>query len=223
MDQNILQTKAQLVEQWQALHVDTRILDAFNKVPREQFIPENLRELAYHDQPLPTLREQSISQPTTIIMMLEALELKPGQNVFEVGAGSGYQAALISHIIGPSGHLTTVDIIPELVQLATQNIASLNLTNVTVLEMNGGEGYAEKAPYDRIMITCACPTIPKPLIKQLKQGGIIIAPVGDPETQTLVKGTKSGEKLYLEFLGQFRFVPMKGRHGFHGFKDKGLS
>jgi protein-L-isoaspartate(D-aspartate) O-methyltransferase len=209
-----MDTKQELLDYWRSVNVNESILSAFKEVPRENFVPESLRQQAYEDQPLPTLRQQSISQPTTIIAMLQALEIKEGEKVFEIGAGVGYQAALIATIIGDKGSLVSVEVIPELVQLARRNISNLGLTNTQILEADGSDGHFIKSPYDKAIITAACPAIPQPIIDQLKEGGIVIAPVGDLESQTLVKGVKVSGKLELEFLGSFRFVPMKGKLGF---------
>ncbi len=207
-------TKQQLLQQWNMLNIDDAILRAFELVPRENFIAAELLGHAYDDHPLPTMRKQSISQPSTIVMMLQALELKPGEKVLEIGAGVGYQAAIISQIIGRQGKLITFDVIPELIHLARNNLQQLGITNTSVVEADGSEGCPEEAPFDKIIITAACPTIPKPIIEQLKEGGIVVAPVGDLESQTMVKGVKEQGKLQLEFLGSFRFVPLKGKHGF---------
>lgn len=209
-----MSSKNELLLNWQDKNVDERLLLAFEQIPRELFVPPQFKEYAYEDQPLPTVRKQSISQPTTIMIMLQSLELQEGERVFEIGAGAGYQAALISKIIGKSGTLVTVDVIPELVHLAKKNMKYLKLTNVIVFEADGSEGFLPQAPYDRIIITAACPNIPQPVIDQLREGGVVVAPVGDLEGQTLVKGTKVNGKLELDFLGPFRFVPMKGKYGF---------
>lgn len=194
--------------------VDKKLLKVFAQIPREQFIPLSLRAHAYDDHPLPTIRNQTISQPSTVMIMLRALDLQPGENVFEVGAGVGYQAALMANLVGKQGKVVTSEVIPELVQFSRQSLEDLELKQVTVLESDGAEGHPVQAPYDKIIITAACPTIPPPLIDQLKEGGIIIAPVGDLQSQTLVKGTKINGKLELEFLGDFVFVPMMGKYGF---------
>ena len=209
-----MDSKYELLNQWRSLNVNERILNAFDSIPREKFVFGELKKLAYHDHPLPTIREQSISQPTTIVAMMEALELKEGENVFEVGAGVGYQAALLSKVVGPTGRVVSADIIPELVAIARKNVEVLELPNVTIIESDGGIGHEEAAPFDKIIITAACPTIPQPLIDQLKEGGIIIAPVGDLESQTMIRGVKNNGKLELEFIGPFRFVPMRGKYGF---------
>lgn len=196
------------------MNVDERLLQAFLEVPREQFVLPSLKKYAYDDRPLPTIRKQSISQPSTVMIMLNALELNPSDKVLEIGAGVGYQASLLATLIGPEGTLVTIDVIPELVQLARKNLAYLGLQNTLVLESDGGEGYSAEAPYDKIVITTACPTIPQPLIDQLKEGGIIVGPVGDLQSQTMVKGIKVNGRLELDFLGDFMFVPMKGKYGF---------
>ena len=211
-------TKQRLLEAWRAhkLISNQRLLDAFEFVPREKFIPPHMINEAYRDHPLPTLRNQSISQPTTIMMMLQLLELKEGHTVLEIGAGVGYQAALLSHVVGDCGNVITIDIIPELVAAAHKNIINLGITNTTVLEQDGGLGYTKAGLFDRIIITAACPAIPSPLIEQMKEGGIVLAPVGDMNNQTLVRGIKVGSRLDLDFFGQFRFVPLRGKHGFEG-------
>lgn len=207
-------SKQELLQFWKSKGVEDSLLTAFSKIPREQFIPPQLKIHAYDDHPLPTVRNQSISQPSTVMIMLSALDLQAGDKVFEVGAGSGYQAALMAQLVGKKGRVVTIDVIPELVHFARCNTADLHLHHVQVLEGDGAEGYPEEAPYDKIIITAACPMIPQPLINQLKEGGIIVAPVGDLQSQTLVKGTKVNGKLELEFLGNFVFVPLVGKHGF---------
>lgn len=206
-------TKQQLLYFWKTMGVDETLLTAFSKIPREQFIPPQLKIHAYDDHPLPTIRNQSISQPSTVMIMLQALDLQRGEKVLEVGAGAGYQAALMAQVVGKQGKIITIDVIPELVHCARCNTADLNLSQVQVLEGDGAEGYATEAPYDKIIITAACPMIPPPLIGQLKEGGIIVAPVGDLQSQTMVKGIKVNGKLELEFLGDFVFVPMMGKYG----------
>ena len=216
-----MEGKQRLVNFWKQHNVVTsdNIIQAFQNIPRESFLPNEFKNKAYHDHPLPTMREQSISQPTTIMMMMQALDLKQGQKVFEVGSGVGYQAALIGEIVKP-GNVITTEVIPELVGKSQINLHKVGLTNVEVLESDGGVGFPEQAPYDRIIITAACPTFPQPLIDQLKEGGIIVGPVGDVKSQTMIKGTKINGRLELDFLGEFRFVLMRGKHG---FKDENNS
>jgi len=207
-------SKSQLLTFWRTLGLEEQLLQAFAEIPREQFVLPHLKRHAYDDHALPTMRKQSISQPTTVMIMLKALEIKKGDQVFELGAGVGYQAALLSRLVGGKGKVVSTEIIPELVQGARQNLDYLQLQNILILEADGSEGHPSEAPYDKIIITAACPAIPQPLIDQLKEGGIIIAPVGDFESQILVKGIKTKTGLDLEFLGQFAFVPLKGKYGF---------
>ena len=209
-----MSSKQELLRFWRTMGIAEHLLTAFSAIPREQFVSKKLEEHAYDDTPLPTIRHQSISQPTTIMLMLHTLDIQPGENILEVGAGVGYQAAIISQLIGAQGRLTTVEVVPELVHLTRENMKRLNITNVQVYEADGSEGFSPEAPFDKIIITAACPTIPQPIIDQLKENGSVIAPVGDLRSQTMVKVTKVNGKLELEFLGPFVFVPMKGKYGF---------
>ena len=190
---------------------DRKVINAFKKIPRENFLPKPLKEYAYDDRPLPILKQQTISQPTTIMIMTQALDLKKGQKVLEVGTGSGYQAALISELIGKNGKLYTLEIIKELVKFSKENLK--NLKNVKVIKGDGSIGYKKEAPYDKIIVTAATPKIPKQLIKQLKINGILVVPVGNIYSQRMLKIIKK-DKLIKKDLGEFVFVPLKGRYGF---------
>ena len=190
-------------------------LKAFREVNREEFIPENLRQAAYHDVPLPLLRGKTISQPTTVMIMTHALELKPGEKVFEIGTGSGYQAAIIAKIVGPKGKVITTEVVPELVHFAKQNLKKSKINNVIILEEDGSKGMPSEAPFDKIIITAACREFPKELLEQLKPEGIIIGPVGNAQEQEMVRGIKDRNgHLELDFLGPFLFTPMYGKYGF---------
>ena len=190
-------------------------LNAFKEVSREEFIPENLKNAAYQDMPLPLVRGKTISQPTTVMIMTHALELNPGEKVFEIGTGSGYQAAIIARIVGHKGKVITTEVVPELVQFARQNLRKAKINNAIVYEEDGSNGMPSEAPFDKIIITAACKEFPKPLLEQLKPNGIIVGPVGDKYEQEMVRGTKDKDgHLQLEFLGQFLFTPMYGKYGF---------
>lgn len=190
-------------------------LRAFQEVDREDFIPENLRNAAYQDMPLPLLRGKTISQPTTVMIMTHALELEPGEKVFEIGTGSGYQAAIIAKIVGAKGRVITTEVVPELVSFARQNLKKSKISNVFVYEDDGSNGMLNEAPFDKIIITAACKEFPKPLLEQLKPEGIIIGPVGNKYEQEMVRGIKDKDgHLELEFLGPFLFTPMYGKYGF---------
>lgn len=209
-------SKKRLIDYWQSSGTiqDKKLIESFKAIPREKFIPEEYTEEAYGDYPLSIGMGQTISQPTTVMLMTEALKLKEGDKVLEVGAGSGYQAAIISKIIGGKGKVITTEIIPELVEFAKKNIKKLKIKNIKIIDYDGSQGYEEEAPYDKIIITAACPEIPKPLIKQLKENGIITAPVGDLFGQQMIKGIKKKGKLETKSLGYFMFVPLKGKHGY---------
>ncbi|MFH1275910.1 MAG: protein-L-isoaspartate(D-aspartate) O-methyltransferase [Candidatus Woesearchaeota archaeon] len=205
--------KEQLVNFWKDKGIHDKVIEAFLHIPREFFVAPELYKLAYNDHPLPTIRGQSLSQPSTVVIMSQALDIKKGHNVLEIGSGVGYQASILSKLV-EHGEVTTTEIIPELVELSRKNLHQLGCTNVTVLETDGSRGVKEKAPFDRVIITAACPKIPEPIIEQIKEGGIIVAPVGDLNEQVMVKATKRGQRLEFEFLGNFMFVPLQGKYGF---------
>lgn len=204
--------KKSLAKQWKKTGIvkDKRLLKAFESIPREKFIHDEFVGEAYADNPLPIGYGQTISQPTTIMIMIESLELKKTDKVLEIGAGSGYNAALMSKLCKK---IYTVEIVPELVHFARENIKRLKIKNVEVAGGDGSIGLKEKAPYDKIMVTAGCPSIPKPLIDQLKEGGILVAPVGSKWEQEMIKAKKVKGELKKENLGYFVFVPLLGKHG----------
>ncbi len=208
--------KEQLIDYWKKTGIitDERVLKAFKSGPRELFIQKGFEEEAYGDYPLPIGQGQTISQPTTVMIMTQALELKQGQKVLEIGTGSGWQAAIIGKIIGKKGKIITTEIVTELVKFAKNNLEKCHIKNVEVIEYDGSQGYEKDAPYDRCMITAACPRIPLLIIEQLKENGIIIAPVGDMFGQKMIKGIKKNGKLETTSLGDFIFVPLKGKYGY---------
>lgn len=205
-------SKELLLSNWRD-KISAPVLDAFNTLSREEFVLPELRSRAYEDIPLPILRERTISQPSTVLLMTEALELHNGQTVLEVGSGSGYQAAVIARLVYP-GEVVTTEVVPELVQFARHNIARAGITNITVVEHDGSQGYAERAPYDRIILTAASPKIPSQLFKQLKTNGILVAPVGDLNTQHMLKLIKHSNRVEQQDLGEFVFSPLVGKYGF---------
>lgn len=215
MMQEIAQ-KSELLNFWkERFNFESAELKAFQQVKREDFIPRNLRIAAYEDMPLPLLRGKTISQPTTVMIMTSALQLKQDEKVFEIGTGSGYQAAIIAKIVGLKGKVITTEIVPELVYFARENLKKAKITNVFVHEEDGSNGMKAEAPFDKMIITAACKEFPRPLIEQLKPEGIIIGPVGNKFEQEMVRGVKDKKgNLELEFLGQFLFTPMYGRYGF---------
>lgn len=183
------------------------IIRAFEKVPREKFVLPEYRKWAYVDEPLPILAGQTISQPYTVAVMTEALEPQPGQRILEVGAGSGYQAALLSEIVGPKGKVFTIERIPELYEFAKRNLTKYK--NVKVILGDGSKGLPEEPPFDRIIITAAAPKIPEKLFGQLKEAGIMVVPVGSSWAgQKMLVVQKVRGKKQIKNLGYFVFVPL---------------
>jgi len=180
-------------------------LDAMKKVPRHKFVPPNNIERAYNDSPLPIGYGQTISQPYIVAYMTEVIDPKPGQKVLEIGTGSGYQAAVLAEIVDS---VYTIEIIRELYSSSSKRLNELGYKNVFCKNADGYYGWEEAAPFDAIVVTAAAEHIPPPLIKQLKDGGKMIIPVGSPFlNQTLILVEKSGEKITTTSLLPVRFVP----------------
>ncbi|MBE0427531.1 MAG: protein-L-isoaspartate(D-aspartate) O-methyltransferase [Nitrospirae bacterium] len=188
---------------------DKRVLDTMAKLPRHLFVDEHLRDRAYADHPLPIGEGQTISQPYVVALMTEALKLKPSDRVLEIGTGSGYQAAVLAEIVK---EVYTIEIRKSLADKADIRLRELGYTNVKVKHADGYYGWKEYSPFDAIMITAAANHIPPPLIKQLKEGGRLILPLGSTvyyQTLTLVAKKKDGS-LHVEQMGPVAFVPMIG-------------
>ncbi len=211
-----MEQKALLVEFWEKkFNFKESELNAFREVKREDFIPKQLKGRAYDDVPLPLMRGKTISQPTTVMIMTSLLELNPGESVFEVGVGSGYQAAIISKIVGERGKVVTTEVVPELMHFARENLKKAGCNNVKIYEEDGSKGIPQEGLFDKMIITAACKEFPKPLLEQLKPNGIIVGPVGTKYEQEMIRGTKDKNgKLALEFFGPFLFTPMYGKYGF---------
>ena len=210
--------KDALLKKWQnsGTITDKKILKAFRKIPREYFVAEEHKNEAYEDKPLLILSGQTISQPTTVALMTKYLKLEQGQKVLEIGAGSGYQAAIIANIIGPKGKVISIEFLPELVGLSKKNLEKANIKNVMVMEGDGSKGFEKEAPFDRIIVTAASPDIPPPLIDQLKGDGILLIPVGPLyEGQEMMRIRKINGKIQKELLGAYTFVPLKGKYGYN--------
>src|SRR5687768_5584632 len=189
-----------------------RLLDAFRAVPREAFVPEGVREFAYEDGPLPIEAEQTISQPYIVALMIEAAEVAPGDKVLEIGAGSGYAAAVMSRI---AAEVIAVERHSELAALARQRMAGLGYYNVRIVEEDGTGGLPDEAPFEAILCAASGSHVTETLRLQLSVGGILVMPVREPDNvQKLVKVTRRGEREFEEEdLGAVRFVPLIGAHG----------
>ena len=206
--------KDNLLKYWQSgIITDSLVLDSFRAIDRTLFVPVELKEDAYDDWPLPIGFGQTISQPTTVMIMTQALEPKSGMKILEIGCGSGYQAALLACIVGSKGKIYSVERIADLINLATKNLHKANIKNVELIEGDGTLGLANKSPFDRIIVTAASPAIPQTLIDQLKEEGIIVIPVGQ-YSQTMTVGKKRKGKMGYNSLGEFTFVPLLGKFGF---------
>lgn len=192
-----------------------RIIQAFEKVPREKFIPSKVKKDAYADHPLSIGKNQTISAPSMIAIMLEVLDLKPGQKILEIGTGSGYNAALLAEITGTEGKVYTIERLENLAKTAQKNLEDTGYENIEILIKDGTKGHEKEAPWDRILVTACAPEIPDPLIEQLKTGGKTAAPVGERYmSQTLLKIEKTTEnKRKTTKHGKCAFVPLIGKHG----------
>ncbi|TVQ87097.1 MAG: protein-L-isoaspartate(D-aspartate) O-methyltransferase [Deltaproteobacteria bacterium] len=193
-------------EPWPGQSWDDRVLDAMREVPRHRFVPHLSLERAYEDSPQPIAHGQTISQPTVVAMMAQALELEEESTVLEIGTGSGYHAAVISVL---AGQVFTVERHRPLAEQAGRRLEDAGYPNVQVRAGDGYLGWPEQAPFDRILVTAAPPELPQALVDQLRDGGVLIAPIGpEHEVQQLVRFRKDGEVLIRENLGPVRFVPM---------------
>jgi protein-L-isoaspartate(D-aspartate) O-methyltransferase len=193
---------------------DQRVLDAMREVPREEFVPMEVREFAYDDTPLPIEAGQTISQPYIVALMIEAAAIVQGDRILEIGVGSGYAAAVMSRI-GRRVH--AIDRHGELADLARDRMARLGYDNVVVRTGDGTQGWPENAPFDVILVAASGPEVPEPLCRQLVIGGRLVMPVGDPDEQQLVRVTRTARDAYREEeLGPVRFVPLIGVHGWNG-------
>lgn len=191
---------------------DPRVLAAMREVRRELFVPKDLRDKAYQDTPLPIGVGQTISQPYIVAFMIESLSLRGGERVLEIGAGSGYAAAVLSKI---AGVVFTIERIGQLAEQAARNLADAGCDNVHVRHADGTEGWAEEAPFDAILVSAGAPDVPKSLMRQLVIGGHMVVPVGsDPRSQELIRIARAGEDEFeREDIADVRFVPLIGKEG----------
>ena len=186
------------------------ILRAMTAVPRHLFVPSNIRSLAYEDSPLPIGHDQTISQPYIVALMSQLLSLEQGDRVLEIGTGSGYQAAVLAEM---GTEVYSVEIVPELARRAENLLDELSYDGVTVKTGDGYKGWAEYAPFDGIIVTCAPTTIPAPLKEQLAEGGHMVIPAGESYSQKLYLLTKKAGKIVQQKIIDVRFVPMVDRKG----------
>jgi protein-L-isoaspartate(D-aspartate) O-methyltransferase len=190
---------------------DQKVLEAMRSVPRHMFVPEALQGRAYGDHALPISASQTISQPYIVARMTELLEINSTSRVLEIGAGSGYQTAVLSKI---AGQVYAIERIGELAREAQIRIRQLGIYNATVKCFDGTLGWAANAPYDAILVAAGGPTVPQPLLAQLKVNGRLVLPVGESrESQRLVRVIKTETGSKQEDHGACAFVPLIGQHG----------
>jgi len=191
---------------------DDNVESAFRNIPRHEFVPTSELDSAYYNEPLSIMKNQTISQPGVVSRMTEWLDVKDGQKILEIGTGSGWQTAILSYLV-ETGIVYSVERHPELVKFARENLEKFRLDNAHVILGDGSLGYPQASPYDRIIITAACTEIPLPLLEQLAENGLIIAPVGD-SSQSLVLLKKTSEGI-IEIKNQshYIFVPLLGKFG----------
>lgn len=190
-----------------------KVAEAMKAVPRHLFVPKEMEGSAYEDCPLPVGEEQTISAPHMVGMMCEALELEEDQKVLEIGAGTGYHACVVAHIV-TKGAILAVERLAALAEKAKDNLEKTGCGRVQIIVGDGTKGYEKEAPYDRIFVTAGAPEVPKPLIQQLKVGGKLLLPVGSRYVQELILIDKlSDNKIEKRNLGSCAFVPLVGEHG----------
>ncbi|MFP4605218.1 MAG: protein-L-isoaspartate(D-aspartate) O-methyltransferase [Bacteroidales bacterium] len=184
---------------------DPKVIAAMKDVDRHVYVPKNYRDMAYSDRPLPIGDGQTISQPYIVALMTESLELEEGDKVLEIGTGSGYQAAVLSHI---TSEIYSIEIIEELAEEAKENLQKQGYDSIKLKIGDGYKGWEEYAPFDAIIVTCAPSDIPEPLKEQLAEGGRMVIPIGDKFIQELVLFEKKNGELEKQEISSVRFVPM---------------
>ena len=191
---------------------DKKVESALRNIPRHEFVLESELNRAYYNQPLSIMNGQTISQPGVVSRMTEWLDVKEGQKILEIGSGSGWQTAILSYMVR-DGTVYSIERHPELVDFTKSNLEKLRIKNVHVVLADGSLGYVQKAPYDRIIITAACSKIPKPVLDQLTEGGLIVAPVGDSlQSLVLLQKTSTG-LVEIKNHPNYVFVPLLGKFG----------
>jgi protein-L-isoaspartate(D-aspartate) O-methyltransferase len=205
--------RAQMVERQLAVRGirDRRVLEAMARIPREVFIPEHMHAWAYGDDPVSIGLGQTISQPFMAALMAERLALRGDERVLDVGAGSGYMAALLGAL---AAEVIAIEILPELAAAAADNLAQAGIRNVRVVSGDGSIGYPEEAPYQAISVDAAAPEVPHQIMDQLDEGGRLVIPVGSREDQALRVMLKRNGKFESRMVTLCRFVPLVGESGF---------
>ena len=188
--------------------IDPKVMAALGRVDRQLYVPDEARHLAYENHPLGIGHGQTISQPFIVALMTHALDLQPSHRVLEIGTGSGYQAAILAEL---AEAVFTIEIVPELADTARHRLAGQGYGNVSVKAGDGWYGWPEHGPFDSVIVTAVAPDVPPRLVAQLKEGGVMVLPVGDPQgDQDLIKVTKTADGIDRSKILPVRFVPMTG-------------
>ncbi len=190
---------------------DPRVLDSMRRVPRHLFVPEEYRFASYRDRPLPIGSNQTISQPYIVAFMLETLQLSGHEIVLEIGTGSGYQTALLAEL---AATVYSLERYRPLARQAGRRLSEMGYENIEIYAGDGSQGLADMAPYDAIIVSASAPSVPGPLMAQLRQGGRLIMPVGDRRSQHLKRVWRVDQNWHVERLMPVVFVPLIGRYGF---------
>lgn len=202
-----MNTKKNLIEH---LEENTQVFkrkefaDAFEHIDRVDFVIDDCKVEAYEDYPLPIAKEQSISQPTTVAFMLELLSPERGEKILDVGSGSGWTTAIIAHIIGEKGYVWGVELLPDLVSFGRKNISKYHFKNAEILQAGNILGLPNEAPFDKILVSACADNIPQELMEQLKEGGIMVLPIGD----SICKVEKKSDGVEIKHYPGFAFVPL---------------
>jgi protein-L-isoaspartate(D-aspartate) O-methyltransferase len=189
---------------------DVRVLAAMRAIPRHLFVDREQRDEAYSDRPLPIGEGQTISQPYIVALMTQALQVRPGERVLEIGTGSGYQAAVLVHL---GADVFSIERLAPLARAARERLLALGFERVRVRIGDGNDGWPDAAPFDALLVAAAVREIPRAPVSQLRIGGRMILPIGDAESQELVELRRTAEGLHEHYLGCCRFVRLVGRHG----------
>ncbi len=216
IDKNFESVRARLIDRLKKRigvdHISEQVLHAMMSVPRHLFVRKSDIAHAYDDYPLPIGYGQTISAPHIVAIMCTLLDVEKGMKILEIGGGSGYHAAVLAELTGPDGMVYSIERIPELVEFARDNLRNAGYPNAAVMTGDGTLGLPEYAPYDRILVACAAPAIPPPLIDQLKRGGKMVIPIGDYMQELYL--VHKNDVISKEKSGGVIFVPLIGKYGF---------
>jgi protein-L-isoaspartate(D-aspartate) O-methyltransferase len=193
-----------------------KIIEAFRKFSRHEFITKEYAGAAYFDVALQTLKDSTISQPFTVAIMTEALDPQEGEKILEIGTGSAWQSCLIAYCLEKNGKVISLEIDKDLAEFGKKNIGKFGLKNIKIINKDGSLGYESEAPYDKVIITCGTQEVPQPIKDQLKIGGIIVVPMGVPDEQKMFVMKKIGKDKFESkniYSGSFAFVQLKGKYG----------